>query len=179
MSVPDFIFISFMGGGVFCIKACDPAGANAANFCQHSYDRMGCEYNAPNNAQNNVFESCLGENQDFPGVYTEDGQVMTYTQPPASSGDIQSKPYQPRIPASSDCRTFSNAELYTAAITATASVPGATPTSGGNDGKPGNVVTETRTGEPPSPSQTGGAVNRYVPRGASIASVVSAMALLV
>lgn len=165
-----------MGGGAFCIKVCDPAGANAANFCQHIYDRIGCEYNAPNNAQNNVFESCQGENQDFPGLYMEGGQVMTYKQPPESLGDIQSMPYQPRVPASSDCQSFSSNQLYTAAATSTASVSGATSAPGGNT-RNGAAVTQTRAGS--SPSQTNGAAHRYIPRGASIATVVGAMALLV
>jgi len=38
---------NFMGGSQFCFKVCDPAGANAANFCQHIYDRIGCAYNPP------------------------------------------------------------------------------------------------------------------------------------
>ena len=62
---------SFMGSNSFCLKACDPSGANAAEYCQHIYDRIGCAYNAPNNAQDLVFESCDADNADFPGVYTE------------------------------------------------------------------------------------------------------------
>lgn len=167
-----------MGGGAFCIKACDPAGANAANFCQHIYDRIGCEYNAPNNAQKNVFESCQGDNQDFPGIYTQEGQVMTYTQPPEAMGDIESMPYQPRVPASSNCRTFSTNELF-AAATATSSGSGTTQAPGAKGGKSGNGPTGTRNGAGSSPAQTGRAGHLYVPRGASIASVVGAMAFLV
>jgi len=37
----------FVGGGVFCFKACDPAGPNAAALCAHIYDRIGCTYNDP------------------------------------------------------------------------------------------------------------------------------------
>ncbi|KAL0059786.1 hypothetical protein AAF712_013473 [Marasmius tenuissimus] len=58
---------NFMGGNMFCFKACDPAGAHAADYCQHVFDRIGCAYNAPNNAQKGTFESCQGDNQDFPG----------------------------------------------------------------------------------------------------------------
>ena len=108
-----------MGDGAFCIKICDPARPNAANFCQHTYDRIGCAYNAPKNASPNVFESCLGDDQDFLGVYTQqgDGRVMTYMQPPAASGDVTSMPYQLRVPASSGCRTFESGELYPTAMT--------------------------------------------------------------
>src|SRR5258706_4773384 len=49
---------SFMGGGVFCLKACDPAGPNAAKYCEHVYDRIGCKYNVPHAYQDGVFESC-------------------------------------------------------------------------------------------------------------------------
>lgn len=65
-----------MGGGKFCLKACDPSNKDAANFCQHIFDRIGCEYNAPASYTEGVFESCDGENQDFPGVYTSNGQSM-------------------------------------------------------------------------------------------------------
>lgn len=176
----DFYLESFMGGDAFCIKACDPTGANAANFCQHIYDRIGCEYNAPNNAQDNVFESCQGDNQDFPGIYTQDGEVMTYKQPPESLGDIESMPYSPRVPASSNCQTYSSNDLYTAAATSTASGSGATPVpgDGGNNAKNGAAVTRTGAGSSPT-SHTSGAAHRYIPRGASIASVVGAMVLLV
>ena len=67
------IHFSFMGGSAFCFKVCDPAGAHAADYCQHIFDRIVCAYNAPNNAQNGTFEACLGENQDYPGIYTSNG----------------------------------------------------------------------------------------------------------
>ncbi|KAJ7512041.1 hypothetical protein B0H11DRAFT_1699201 [Mycena galericulata] len=121
---------NFMGGWQFCFKACDPAGADAANYCQHVYDRIGCMYNAPNNAQNGTFEACLGDNQDFPGIYTDNGVVMTYTQPPESLGPISTVPYQPRVPASSSCTTWRSADLYGALGTTSASATGATLTSG-------------------------------------------------
>ncbi len=102
-----------MGGNAFCLKACDPSGPNAARFCEHIYDRIGCAYNAPNNAKNQVFESCDAENADYPGVYTSNGQVVTYTQPPESLGAISTIPYTARVPSSSNCRSYSSAELFT------------------------------------------------------------------
>ncbi|PAV16321.1 macrofage activating glyco [Pyrrhoderma noxium] len=67
---------NFMGSNSFCFKICDPSGPNAAHYCEHVYDRIGCAYNAPHNAPNNTFQACKGDNQDFPGVYTDpaDGQ---------------------------------------------------------------------------------------------------------
>lgn len=87
---------------MFCIKVCDPAGAHAADFCQHIYgmtmisfplecmtdtrselDRIGCQYNAPAAYQDGVFEKCKGDDQDFPGVYTgSDGKGRHYDQIP-------------------------------------------------------------------------------------------------
>jgi hypothetical protein len=122
---------NFMGGNAFCFKVCDPAGPNAANFCQHIYDRIGCAYNAPNNAQNGTFESCLGDDQDYPGVYTSNGVVMTYTQPAESLGAISTMPYQPRVPASSSCTTFSSAQLYASLPTVSSSTAKATSTGTG------------------------------------------------
>ncbi|KAF8757189.1 hypothetical protein RHS01_04021 [Rhizoctonia solani] len=48
---------NFMGGKVFCMKACDPAGPNAAHYCEHIFDRIGCQYNAPAAYARGVFES--------------------------------------------------------------------------------------------------------------------------
>ncbi|GLB45554.1 putative macrofage activating glycoprotein [Lyophyllum shimeji] len=126
---------NFMGGNAFCLKACDPAGPNAAHFCEHRLDRIGCAYNAPNNAQNGTFESCKGDNQDFPGVYTENGQVMTFSQPPESLGAITTMPYQPKVPASSECQPFTSSVLYSALATVTpAGQSGAAPTASGSSG---------------------------------------------
>ncbi|KAF8990232.1 hypothetical protein BDQ17DRAFT_1333614 [Cyathus striatus] len=37
-----------------------------------------CAYNVPNNAQSRTFKLCLADNQDFPGVCTENGQEDIY-----------------------------------------------------------------------------------------------------
>ncbi|KAF5359464.1 hypothetical protein D9756_003660 [Leucocoprinus leucothites] len=104
---------NFMGSNTFCLKACDPSRPDDARYCEHIFDRIGCAYNAPNNAQNGTFESCEGENQDFPGVYTENGVVVTYTQPPEALGPIGAMPYTARVPASSNCVTHTSAAIYT------------------------------------------------------------------
>ncbi|KAF8150242.1 hypothetical protein B0H34DRAFT_811423 [Crassisporium funariophilum] len=125
---------NFMGSNSFCFKVCDPAGANPKRFCEHIFDRIGCAYNAPNAARNNTFESCEGENQDFPGVYTSEGVVHTYTQPPESLGAISSMPYTARVPASSNCQTFESASIFTGLPTPTGATtspaPTRTPTTG-------------------------------------------------
>lgn len=113
---------NFMGSNTFCLKACDPAGKNAAKFCEHRFDRIGCEFNAPSKPFASItgtFESCKGENQDFPGVYFENGKEKLYEQPPEALGPITSVPYTARIPASSDCVAQPSSLLYAAAATVT------------------------------------------------------------
>ena len=106
-----------MGAQVFCLKACDPAGANAKRYCEHVFDRIGCKYNAPAAYVNGVFESCKGANQDFPGHYKDAaGNDVVYQQPPESLGEIQTMPYEPRIPATSQCVQYQSAELFAAAV---------------------------------------------------------------
>ncbi|RDB30906.1 hypothetical protein Hypma_004912 [Hypsizygus marmoreus] len=148
---------NFIGGNAFCIKACDPAGPNAAKFCEHIFDRIGCAYNAPNNAQNGTFESCEGENQDFPGHWVENGVTRTYTQPPESLGAISTLPYTARVPASSSCVGHTSSVLYSALATVTA--PGDEATSTGTSGAGSSTGTNsgsgTATGTAPRASGTG------------------------
>ncbi|TFK35255.1 hypothetical protein BDQ12DRAFT_726198 [Crucibulum laeve] len=125
---PHIEWYNFIGGDFFCFKACDPADKDAAPFCKRIFDCIGCAYNVPNNAQNDTFESCLGDNQDFPGVYTKDGQVLTYTQPPESLGPITSMPYTARVPESSNCVAFKSADVFDGGV-----VTSANPQSTSND----------------------------------------------
>jgi len=143
---------NFLGSNAFCLKACDPAGPNAANFCQHIYDRIGCAFNAPNAAQDNVFESCDAENADFPGVYTSNGQVVTYTQPPESLGAITTMPYVARVPSSSNCQTFTSAALFTGLPTVSSSASSSG--SGSATSKPTGSAAATGSAKPASSSNT-------------------------
>jgi hypothetical protein len=148
-----------MGGEQFCFKACDPAGPNAAKFCEHVYDRIGCLYNAPNAAQKGVFESCLGDNQDFPGIFTEDGQVKTYHQPAESLGAISTMPYQPKVPPSSSCTQFTSsvvfAALGTAAPTSSAGPSGPSAPSGASGKPTGAAGSGSKSGSGGAPAVTG------------------------
>jgi len=105
----------FIGGGVFCLKVCDPESANGPSLCQHIYDRIGCAYNAPADyaSINGTFQSCMGDNQMPPGVFVQDGRTQTYTQPPESLGAIQTIPYTAEIPATSQCSSYSSEALFT------------------------------------------------------------------
>ncbi|KIM23302.1 hypothetical protein M408DRAFT_321139 [Serendipita vermifera MAFF 305830] len=116
---------NFMGEGAFCLKACDPSRPNAAHYCEHIFDRIGCWYNAPASYAEGVFESCQGESQDFPGIYTgTDGVVSTYTQPPEHLGPITTMPYLPKLPATSQCSQYSSSELFAGAPAAPTPVAG-------------------------------------------------------
>ncbi|KAF9037500.1 hypothetical protein BJ165DRAFT_559683 [Panaeolus papilionaceus] len=132
---------NFMGSNAFCLKACDPAGPNAAHFCEHIYDRIGCAFNAPNAAQDKIFESCDAENADYPGVYTDaSGAVQTYTQPPESLGPITTVPYVARVPKSSNCKTFSSEALFTGLPTVSGGAS-ATGTPSGSGSASGSLIT--------------------------------------
>lgn len=126
-----------MGGHGFCIKVCDPAGKNGPAYCQNIYDRLGCAYNAPNNAKNGTFEVCQGDNMTPPGVYVSGGVTQTYFQPPESLGPITTVPYTPAVPSSSNCVQYSSAALYTA-------LPKTTSAPSGSGG--GNSATGTKSG---------------------------------
>jgi hypothetical protein len=64
------------------------------------------------------FTSCEGELQEVVGTYTSNGQTLTWSQPASLT---TSPPWTPVIPASSNCQTFSSAQLYAAAATSSLS----------------------------------------------------------
>lgn len=179
---------SFIGANYTCMKVCDPLDPNAANYCQHIYDRIGVSYVCPNQAQSGVFEICDSENQDYPGIYTSNGVVMTYTQPAESLGPISTMPYQPRVPASSNCTPFQSTDLFTSLPTPTnvvssaASVTGsgssgAAAATGSSGSKGASGASASRTSSGASASATGnstttqtGAAGSLVGAGAGPAS---------
>lgn len=161
--------VSFMGGHTFCIKLCDPNGKNPGGYCQNIYDRLGCAYNAPNNAKNGTFEVCDGEDMTPPGLYTgSSGATQTYFQPPESLGPITSVPYTPVVPASSNCVTYHSTNLYTA-------LP--TPTGGAaTTGKSTGATQSASAGAAASTSNGASAIG--ISSVATIAGVVFAMVFL-
>jgi hypothetical protein len=168
----------FIGANAFCFKACDPAGQNDDKFCEHIYDRIGCKFNMPNQAANGTFEACSGENQDYPGIYTENGQVMTYTQP--GEGVEPNPTYTPKMPASSNCVTYTSSELFSALLTVTP--PGATGTPDASGSGTGSSAANTGTGTTrttgsltPTPTQNEdaeGAAVRLAVGGLSVLAIV-------
>ncbi|KAF9507020.1 hypothetical protein BS47DRAFT_1352137 [Hydnum rufescens UP504] len=121
---------NFMGSDVFCFKACDPAVATSAQYCNNLFDRIGCSYVAPASYAPNEYTVCDSDNQDPPGVYTNSaGVVTTYTQPPESLGPISTLPYVAKIPATSNCVTFQSAQLYASESSASSSTSSVKSTS--------------------------------------------------
>lgn len=161
---------NFMGGNGFCMKVCDPAGQNQQALCQNIYDRLGCAYNAPNNAQKGVFEVCDGDDMSPVGVYTTNGATSTYFQPAESLGPITTVPYTATPAPSSNCVTYASTALYTGQPTPS----GATASSGASGAK--STASGTNSGA--SPAKTGGAATMGVSLSAGLVGVVFAMVFL-
>jgi hypothetical protein len=162
-----------MGGDGFCLKICDPAGQNQQALCQNIYDRLGCAYNAPNNAQKGVFEVCEGDDMTPVGVYTTNGATSTYFQPPESLGPITTVPYTATPAPSSNCVTYTSAALYSGQPSAT----GGASTGAGASGS-GATASGTKSGSGASPTQTGGASTTRVSAIAGLLGVLFAVAFL-
>jgi len=135
-------WIDFIGGNMFCIKICNPDDPDAPNLCQHIYDRIGCSYNALADyaAINGTFEVCDSEDMTPPGVFTTNGATTTWFQGP--EGVAPTPPYTPTLPASSNCQTFSSAQLF-GTPSASASPSGSAGASGA--GATGSGASGSRT----------------------------------
>lgn len=130
------------------------------NYCQNIYDLIGCTYNMPSSAYTeNIFEDCQGDLQEPAGLYVENGTTMTWKQP-ASLTPGSTIPWQPSIPASSSCTTYSSAQLF--------GTP--TPTVTGQSGSSGSGSGRTI---PQSTGTTSGAISISVPTTAIEAVIAS------
>ncbi|KAI5122273.1 hypothetical protein M0805_002354 [Coniferiporia weirii] len=109
-------WIDFIGSGMFCLKMCNPDDPNAAALCQHTYDEIGCSYNAiaDYNNINGTFQVCDSDDMTPVGVFETNGVTTTWVQP--WSGTL-SVPYTTQSLASSNCVTFSSEQLFAAAAT--------------------------------------------------------------
>lgn len=159
---------SFIGGGSFCFTICDPSTSSddQSAYCQNVYDRVGCVYNMPNNAQNGTFEVCDADLKTPVGVYVTNGATATWTQ--AFTGDI-SPPYTPVVPKSSNCVTYHSSDLYTDLPTPTGltATPSATGSSKG-----------TSSTSPSGSTPTSGATSIGVSSAAGLLGTLFAMAFL-
>jgi hypothetical protein len=70
----------FISNTEFCIRLCRP-GPDAAKWCQHIYDVMGCYWNEPGNYDNG-FDTCAANDVAEPmGIYRQgDGSLSTWYQ---------------------------------------------------------------------------------------------------
>jgi len=100
-----------MSSSEFCFRACIDA-PNAAAYCEHTYDVMGCGWNMPGDYSAGSFTSCEGSNSTEPmGVYG----ASTFHQ-----GDPATPAAHPAAP-SSNCKTFATVKNQ-AAVTPSASL---------------------------------------------------------
>jgi len=170
-------WVNFIGGGQFALKVCDPSKPDRFHNCEHIYDRIGAAYNLPNAAKDGVFVQCDADNADFPGVYTSNGQVMTYTQPDEALGAITTMPYQPKVPASSNCKTLTSAQLFTGLPSGSASVTGSSTgkATGSSSSGPKATGSSSSTGSAsPSKSTDSGANAIVISSAATVFGVIFA-----
>ncbi|TIB71849.1 hypothetical protein E3Q23_03609 [Wallemia mellicola] len=69
-------WMSFQSDSMFCARICTNSpynGWDAATWCQHELDEMGCEYVIPMSYEDGVFDSCDADAGFPPGVYPQDG----------------------------------------------------------------------------------------------------------
>jgi len=149
---------TFVGGGQFCFKACYNS-ITSPDYCENTYDLVGCEYNMPSAAQNGSFTECDGDVQEVVGVYTSGGQTLTWAMPDPLNTP---PPYQPVVPASSNCKTFQSTDLFLAGPSTTASSATATHTGSGSAPTSGS----TKSGSAPAATTgTSGAMMTRAPVG--------------
>ncbi|KAK4051917.1 hypothetical protein OIV83_002622 [Microbotryomycetes sp. JL201] len=156
---------NFMGANQFCFKACDPSYEGDYRLCEHVYDRVGCNVNAPAAYREGAFESCLGDDQLPPGVYVgADGATSTWYQPGEGTA-IGELPYTPAIPASSQCTTYRSEEIFAVASSTSSAASSAAPTDSASatnsESQPqqsngGSTPVATGTGSNPSASPSSG-----------------------
>ncbi|KAJ7676537.1 hypothetical protein DFH06DRAFT_1033961 [Mycena polygramma] len=181
----------FIGANAFCGKICDQTGSNPQGLCNNIYDRLGCDYNAPNSAVAGTFESCAGDDMIPVGTYVVNGQTSVYHQPaetvPINDGDV---PYTATPAPTSNCQTFASSAIFAdgAAVTAapqggsaSAGASGASgaATSGAATSKATGAATKagasgSATGSASAPSGSSGA--RAL--GASVVGVVAGMGVV-
>jgi len=162
-----------MGGNRFCMKLCK--GENAEHYCEHIYDRIGIDYNCPNDpVVEGVFESCEGESQDYPGTYVEAGATRTYTQP---AGPITAIPYTARIPSSSNCRTFASTAIFTG-LPAPTNTPATSATSTMSTATSNAPPRATGAGTPSTPNTNNNTTNGTTTSSGVVGFAASGIAML-
>jgi len=127
-----------IGSGQFCLKLCYN-NVTSPDYCQNKFDLLGCSYNMPSSNIAGEFLKCDGDLQDEVGTYTgTDGSTTVWSQPESLDAST-TLPWTPRVPASSNCVTYSSEELFgantaTSASAAATTSAGAAATSGATNG---------------------------------------------
>jgi len=162
----------FVGSGFFCMKVCDNS-IRDPDYCQNIYDLIGCAYNMPSDSYTRSdFTDCQGDLQLPPGVYVENGHTLTWSQPESLS-PTNTMPWQPVVPASSSCTTFTSAQVY---AQQTGSVDGST-TASGSAATRAATSSQHGSGAPTSTSSSG-AMSNGIPATGLASLLVALVALL-
>jgi hypothetical protein len=155
------------------MKVCN--NITSPDYCQNIYDLIGCAYNMPSDSYTRTdFTDCQGDLQMPPGLYVSNGQTMTWSQP-ASLTPGSTLPWQPSIPASSSCTTYTSAQLYaqeTGSLSATTTASGQAATSITGSSQHGSTARPTAT------NTTSGAMINSVRLGSLVVILVSLFAIL-
>jgi hypothetical protein len=161
---------NFVGSGFFCIKVCDNSITNP-DFCENIFDLIGCAYNMPSDSYTTTeFTDCQGDNQLPPGQYVSDGQTITWSQP-ASLTPGSTLPWQPSVPPSSSCTTYTSSLLYSLESGGSTAI-----TTGTARSSP--TGTGTGTGAASTAQATGGAVTAAGARVGTVAAALAAVGVL-
>ncbi|KAJ7614295.1 hypothetical protein DFH06DRAFT_1368564, partial [Mycena polygramma] len=136
----------FIGANAFCGKICDQTGSNPQGLCNNIYDRLGCDYNAPNSAVAGTFESCAGDDMIPVGTYVVNGQTSVYHQPaetvPINDGDV---PYTATPAPTSNCVTYASSAIFTDGAAVTAAPQGGSGVTGAASGATGAATSSAAT----------------------------------
>jgi len=107
---------NFMAAEEFCIRVCKPGGRDT-EFCQHTYDVMGCAWNMPGNYQEG-FTSCQGDSGIPMGEYIQpDGSTSTWSQEQTVTNTVL--PSAQPTPATSACQTLQSADVFAPGVAPT------------------------------------------------------------
>ncbi|BGP42190.1 hypothetical protein JCM10449v2_006195 [Rhodotorula kratochvilovae] len=171
---------NFIGGGTFCLKLCDPEYLKKTGtlYCENRWDRMGCSYNMPAAYKDGEFSVCDSELQDIVGVYTgTDGKVSTYSQPP--EGTAPDPPYTPRVPKTSNCKTYASTDLFgTVTSSSSASATGSTSAGAASAAKTTGAAAASSGAKADSESSTGSGATMLVASSGFVALIAGALAVL-
>ncbi|KAK4047873.1 hypothetical protein OIO90_006034 [Microbotryomycetes sp. JL221] len=113
----------FYDSGMFCLKICN-LNRKDPNLCLNTYDIIGCRYNMPSSfyddkSMQNEFVECESDRQDVVGQYVgAKGATSTWSLPRPLPADA-TIPYEPRVPSSSNCKTYAKTELLARAAATT------------------------------------------------------------